>query len=249
MILGNVVSRLFAYFFPLAVKYITILFFWFFFFYRKSATDSINTHTNVKKRNIRNLSPIPLRHLNERSDELHLTPEPSVSFAKIDQLLLFWDHLGFLKHKKMLYWWGEEVNGWYSLPLMLCQISSSDTHCSLPNVVKDPWFNKSWVVLIVILMPLRSYWKTYKRFWFFSLPIWAKARPMRQEILKGFNPDLADTSITKSDKKLCERSPRLKISAIFTCISHKLQKTVFLSLGRHDSHASQFPLFPIRVRS
>ena len=115
--------------------------------------------------------------------------------------------------------------------------------------VKDPWFNKSWVVLIVILMPLRSYWKTYKRFWFFSLPIWAKARPMRQEILKGFNPDLADNSITKSDKKLCERSPRLKISAIFTCISHKLQKTVFLSLGRHDSHASQFPLFPIRVRS
>lgn len=67
--------------------------------------------------------------------------------------------------------------------------------------VKDPWFNKSWVVLIVILMPLRSYWKTYKRFWFFSLPIWAKARPMRQEILKGFNPDLADNSIIRSDKK------------------------------------------------
>lgn len=100
MILGDVVSRLFAYFFPLAVKYITILFFWFFFFYRKSATDSINTHTNVTKRNIRNLSPIPLRHLNKRSDELHLTPEPFVSFAKIDQLLLFCDHLGFLKHKK-----------------------------------------------------------------------------------------------------------------------------------------------------
>lgn len=37
MILGDVVSRLFAYFFPLAVKYITILFFLVFFFFTEKA--------------------------------------------------------------------------------------------------------------------------------------------------------------------------------------------------------------------